>query len=117
MQPDYNSPINMAAITTYIHHPLELAPVAEDEAPPPMQMMLTEKERKKIKRMKKVEKAKEIQDKIRLGLIAAPEPKMRLSNLMRVLGNEGNLFTHIFDQDFHKAYPCIVHSHYGAVEN
>ena len=75
-------------------------------------MMLTAKERKKIKRIKKTEKQKEEQDKIRLGLIQAPgltmtcayhpsgeilttdarrpysEPKMRLSNLMRVLGND-----------------------------
>jgi hypothetical protein len=35
-------------------------------------MMLTTKERKKIKRIKKTEKQKEEQDKIRLGLIQAP---------------------------------------------
>ncbi len=76
------------AITNMIHVPIILDPVAEAVAPPPMQMMLTAKERKKIKRIKKVEKQKEEQDKIRLGLMQAPEPKMRLSNLMRVLGSD-----------------------------
>lgn len=76
------------AVTSMVHVPVLLDPVAESVEPPPMQMMLTAKERKKIKRIKKTEKQKEEQDKIRLGLMQAPEPKMRLSNLMRVLGNE-----------------------------
>lgn len=84
----YESGLKPGAITNLIHVPVLLDPVAEPHAPAPMQMMLTKKERKKIKRIKKQEKQKEEQDKIRLGLIQAPEPKMRLSNLMRVLGNE-----------------------------
>lgn len=84
----YDSKLKENAITNMIHVPILLDPVAEVHEPAPMQMMLTQKERKKIKRIKKQEKQKEEQDKIRLGLIQPPEPKMRLSNLMRVLGNE-----------------------------
>lgn len=84
----YDSKLKENAITNMIHVPILLDPVAEAHVPAPMQMMLTEKERKKIKRIKKQEKQKEEQDKIRLGLIQPPEPKVRLNNLMRVLGNE-----------------------------
>lgn len=84
----YDAKLKENAITNMIHVPILLDPVAEAHNPAPMQMMLTQKERKKIKRIKKQEKQKEEQDKIRLGLIQPPEPKMRLSNLMRVLGNE-----------------------------
>lgn len=84
----YDSKLKENAITNMIHVPILLDPVAEAHVPAPMQMMLTQKERKKIKRIKKQEKQKEEQDKIRLGLIQPPEPKVRLNNLMRVLGNE-----------------------------
>jgi len=76
------------AVSNLIHVPVYLKPVAEEKAPPPMPMMLTQKERKRIKKIKKEEKKAEVQDKIRLGLMAPPEPKMRLSNMMRVLGTD-----------------------------
>ncbi|VDK48325.1 unnamed protein product [Anisakis simplex] len=49
---------------------------------------LTSKERKKIRRQNRKEAQKEQTEKIRLGLARAPEPKVKLSNLMRVLGSE-----------------------------
>jgi len=51
-------------------------------------MYLTEQERKKMRRKKRLEKEKEKQDKIRLGLMQPPAPKLKLTNFMRVLGNE-----------------------------
>mmetsp|Transcript_19918 Transcript_19918/g.39464 ORF Transcript_19918/g.39464 Transcript_19918/m.39464 type:complete len:547 (+) Transcript_19918:22-1662(+) len=87
----YDALPKTAVITNLIHIPVMLAPVTEGDrqtAAAPMAIMLTAKERKKIKRITKKEKQKEEQDKIRLGLMAPPEPKMRLSNFMRVLGNE-----------------------------
>lgn len=53
-----------------------------------MPVFLTKKERKKLRRQNRREAWKEEQEKIRLGLINAPEPKLRISNLMRVLGTE-----------------------------
>uniref|UniRef100_A0A0R3RHR3 U4/U6 small nuclear ribonucleoprotein Prp3 n=1 Tax=Elaeophora elaphi TaxID=1147741 RepID=A0A0R3RHR3_9BILA len=49
---------------------------------------LTSRERKKIRRQNRKEAQKEQTEKIRLGLIKAPEPKVKLSNLMRVLGSD-----------------------------
>ena len=53
-----------------------------------MPVFLTKKERKKLRRQNRREAWKEEQEKIRLGLIPPPEPKLRISNLMRVLGTE-----------------------------
>lgn len=53
-----------------------------------MPVFLTKKEQKKLRRQNRRETWKEEQEKIRLGLINPPEPKLRISNLMRVLGTE-----------------------------
>eukprot|EP00808_Paulinella_micropora_P010808 g70267.t1 len=82
------SGLKPGAITALIHHPVPLAPVAEAPPPPPMPLMLTKKERKKLRRMRKMEKQKEIQEKTGFGLLAAAEPRLKISNMMRVLGEE-----------------------------
>lgn len=43
---------------------------------------------KRLRRMNRREAQREEQEKIRLGLIPTPEPKIRMANLMRVLGTE-----------------------------
>lgn len=45
------------------------------------------KERKKLRKQNRREVSKE-QEKIRLGLESPLEPKLRISNLIRVLGTE-----------------------------
>jgi len=47
--------------------------------------MLTEKEKKKIKRLRKLEKVKDIQEKMALGLIEPAKPKLRLSTFMNAI--------------------------------
>jgi U4/U6 small nuclear ribonucleoprotein PRP3 len=51
-------------------------------------VFLTKKEQKKLRRQNRREAWKEKQEKVRLGLDPAPAPKVRISNLMRVLGVE-----------------------------
>ena len=51
-------------------------------------VFLTKREMKKLRRQNRREAWKEKQDKIRLGLIAPDQPKVKMSNLMRVLGTE-----------------------------
>lgn len=53
--------------------------------------MLTKKERKKLRRQRRLEAAKEKQERIRLGLLPPEQPKVKISNLMRVLGTEAVL--------------------------
>ncbi|XP_018024817.1 U4/U6 small nuclear ribonucleoprotein Prp3 isoform X2 [Hyalella azteca] len=78
-------------ITNLVEHPLEVNCVTDTDAPVALQVFLTAKERKKLRRMNRREAWKEKQDKIRLGLEPPPEPKVKMANLMRVLGTEAVL--------------------------
>merc|ERR1711865_412803 len=45
-------------------------------------------EQKKFRKLRKQERTREYQDKIKMGLLKPPPPKVKMSNLMRVLGDE-----------------------------
>ncbi len=49
---------------------------------------LTKRERKRVRRQNRMEKEQDKRDKIALGLIPPPEPKMKLSNFMAILGEK-----------------------------
>ena len=72
----------------YVEHPVPIQPAIDLNAPRAMPLMLTKKERKRIRRQRRAEREKEKQDKVRLGLLPPPAPKVKISNLMRVLGTE-----------------------------
>lgn len=75
-------------ITIYIQHPVLIEPPQEKIIPAPKPMFLTSKEQAKLRRQRRMADLKEQQAKIRLGLEPAPPPKVKKSNLMRVLGEE-----------------------------
>jgi len=75
-------------ITNLVEHPIQMKPPNEPSKSVHMHVFLTKKERKKLRRQNRRETWKEEQEKIRLGLEPPPEPKLRISNLMRVLGTE-----------------------------
>ncbi|KAJ1559965.1 hypothetical protein HK096_010515 [Nowakowskiella sp. JEL0078] len=75
-------------VTDLVQHPIPIQPIAEPGAPPPKAVMLTEKERKKLRRQLRAERLKDKQEKIRLGLMPPEEAKVKISNLMRVLGGD-----------------------------
>jgi U4/U6 small nuclear ribonucleoprotein PRP3 len=62
-------------ITRLIEHPVQMKPPTQIEKKIIPAVMLTAKERKKLRRQNRAEALKEEQEKIRLGLIAPPEPK------------------------------------------
>ncbi|ATY67200.1 U4/U6 small nuclear ribonucleoprotein [Cordyceps militaris CM01] len=74
-------------ITEYVQHPVPLEPPQDRLAPAPKAMYLTSKEQAKIRRQRRMAEGKEMQAKIRLGLVPAPPPKVKKGNLMRVLGD------------------------------
>ncbi|KAK1442638.1 U4/U6-associated RNA splicing factor-related protein [Babesia gibsoni] len=76
--------INDKKFNCYIEHPAKLDGRKRKGKETPA-IMLTKDERKKLRRRKRQEMFKKIQDKIRVGLIPPPPPKLKLSNLMRVL--------------------------------
>ncbi|KAJ5167131.1 uncharacterized protein N7482_005912 [Penicillium canariense] len=75
-------------ITRYIQHPILLEAPQEKHLPTQKPMYLTPKEQAKIRRQRRMADLKEQQAKIRLGLEPAPPPKVKKSNLMRVLGEQ-----------------------------
>lgn len=75
-------------ITLYVQHPIFLDPPQEKHMPQQKPMFLTHKEQAKIRRQRRMADLKEQQAKIRLGLEPAPPPKVKKSNLMRVLGEQ-----------------------------
>ena len=75
-------------ITLYIQHPVALNPPQEAKMPAPKPMHLTSKEQAKIRRQRRMADLKEQQAKVRLGLEPPEPPKVKASNMMRVLGEE-----------------------------
>ncbi|KAF8397575.1 hypothetical protein HHK36_016495 [Tetracentron sinense] len=75
-------------ITIYVEHPLPIEPPAEPTPPPPQPLKLTKKEQKKLRTQRRLAKEKDRQEMIRQGLIEPPKAKVKMSNLMKVLGSE-----------------------------
>ncbi|KAL8654412.1 MAG: hypothetical protein Q9226_003446 [Calogaya cf. arnoldii] len=75
-------------ITLYIQHPVALNPPQDAKMPAPKPMHLTSKEQAKIRRQRRMADLKEQQAKVRLGLEPPEPPKVKASNMMRVLGEE-----------------------------
>lgn len=81
--------LKFSATVHVIEHPARLNSIVKrDDQPVAMPLMLTAAERKKIRRQNRAEREKEKQDKITLGLLPPPEPKVKLSNMMRVLSEQ-----------------------------
>ncbi|EFN55649.1 hypothetical protein CHLNCDRAFT_23069, partial [Chlorella variabilis] len=72
----------------YVEHPVLIEPPAEAPAPPPQPLKLTKRELKKLRTQRRIAREKEKQELVRQGLLEAPKPKVKISNLMRVLGAE-----------------------------
>jgi len=80
--------MELHGVTTLVEHPAQMSPPVDGDAPVPLGVYLTKREQKKLRRQTRREGQKEVQEKVRLGLMPPPEPKVRISNLMRVLGTE-----------------------------
>lgn len=75
-------------ITHLIQHPIPLKAPTEPTKEPELKVMLTKAERKKIRSQRRKAEEREKQEKIRLGLMDAPAPKVSKSNFMRILTND-----------------------------
>ena len=80
--------LRLDKLTHYIEHPIELDPVIHDIIPDPVPLKLTKKEMKKLRTQRRQAREAEKQELIRQGLLEPPKPKVKISNLMRVLGQE-----------------------------
>uniref|UniRef100_A0A1A7Y0P9 U4/U6 small nuclear ribonucleoprotein Prp3 n=1 Tax=Iconisemion striatum TaxID=60296 RepID=A0A1A7Y0P9_9TELE len=80
--------LDLFGVTNLVEHPAQISPPVDRDKPVTLGVYLTKKEQKKLRRQTRREGQKEVQEKVRLGLMPPPEPKVRISNLMRVLGTE-----------------------------
>jgi len=85
---DANTPyvLKKEKVSHLIEHPVPIKPIGEKQATHTMH--LTPQERKKLRRLRRQERTQQIRDKIKMGIIQPPPPKVKMSNLMRVLGDE-----------------------------
>ncbi|KAH0660478.1 U4/U6 small nuclear ribonucleoprotein Prp3 isoform X1 [Solanum tuberosum] len=83
-----NEQLKIERITIYVEHPRPIEPPAEPAPPPPQPLKLTKKEQKKLRTQRRLAREKERQEMIRQGLVEPPKPKVKMSNLMKVLGSE-----------------------------
>ncbi|KAJ7569353.1 hypothetical protein O6H91_01G074600 [Diphasiastrum complanatum] len=80
--------VKIEKLTIYVEHPVPIEPPAEPSPPPPQPLKLTKKEQKKLRTQRRLAKEKDRQEMIRQGLIEPPKSKVKMSNLMKVLGAE-----------------------------
>lgn len=76
---------NDKKITHYVHHPIPLKNPLSEAVKGKINVLLTDKERKRLKKLRKAEKVKEKHEKIHLGLIPAPAPRLKMSSFMRAV--------------------------------
>eukprot|EP00494_Astrolonche_serrata_P025110 UN25371 len=74
-------------ITAYIHNPAPMSDIKPEQITQ-LPLYLTKREKDKIRRKKSKDKHDAMIDEIRLGSKAPPEPKLKLSNIVRVLGSQ-----------------------------
>merc|ERR550534_2579965 len=73
-------------VTHLVEHPVPIK--LRNEKVVTHTMHLTPQERKKLRRLRRQERTQQLRDKIKMGVVAPPPPKVKMSNLMRVLGDE-----------------------------
>ena len=72
-----------------VQHPVPVKPPHAPTGPPVQPTLhLTKKEMKRQRKLRRAEKQRELQDRQAAGLIPPPEPRLTLSNFMRVLGDQ-----------------------------
>lgn len=78
--------LHAGRVTLLVEHPVLVSPPGEAPPPPPAPLRLTPKELRKLRTQRRRAREEEKQELIRRGVLEPPPPKVRLSNLPRVLG-------------------------------
>ncbi|KAG0142739.1 hypothetical protein CROQUDRAFT_662132 [Cronartium quercuum f. sp. fusiforme G11] len=80
--------IENSPITIYIQHPIQL-PAPNDKFKVELKpLKLTKKEQKKMRRQRRMNELQDKQDRQRMGLLPPDPPKVKLSNMMKVLTSD-----------------------------
>jgi hypothetical protein len=89
----------MLSDSSYLQHISNLVPkvlprlpkIKEENKITGLKLIPTKDEQRKFKRKERLEKQKQIQEKIKYGLLPAPPPRVKLSNFMKVLHSDAIL--------------------------
>lgn len=76
----------LAKVNVMLEHPRDVQSLKPEPKEAVIPLMLTEKERKRIRREERVAKQEAQRAQIMLGIIPPPPPKVKLSNMERVFG-------------------------------
>ena len=98
-------------VNHYVEHPVPLDPPAEAPPPPPIPMFLTKKERKKLRRRTRMERETQRQEMVARGLLAPPEPKVKISNMMRVLSADATADPTKIEQEVRRQMELRLKNH------
>lgn len=86
---DESKDVYLDKITHYIQHPKKIKnEYIENIEKMVVPVHLTEKEKKRLRRMKRLDKEKDKQEKVKLGLMPVPLPKVKLNNYMKIMSKE-----------------------------
>lgn len=75
-------------IDHYIQHPIPIPAPSDKIVVAPKGVILTKKEQKKMRRQRRQADLQDKRDRIKMGLLPPDPPRVKLSNLMRVLTSE-----------------------------
>ncbi|KAJ7637077.1 pre-mRNA processing factor 3-domain-containing protein [Roridomyces roridus] len=75
-------------ITIYIQHPIPIPAPGDKNQIALKPMMLTKKEQKKMRKLRRAADLQDKRDRVAMGLIPPDPPKVRLSNMMKVLTSD-----------------------------
>ncbi|KAJ3987928.1 pre-mRNA processing factor 3-domain-containing protein [Lentinula detonsa] len=80
--------LDLSTITLYIQHPIKIPPPGDKNKVALKPLMLTKKEQKKMRKLRRASELQDKRDRIRMGLLPPDPPKVRLANLMKVLTSD-----------------------------
>ncbi|SCV70111.1 BQ2448_1505 [Microbotryum intermedium] len=86
-----SSSTSSTLITHYVQHPIQIPAPQDKIKVEPKPLFLTKKEQKKMRKQRRMADLKDRQDRIKMGLLPPDPPKVKLSNMMRVLTQEAVL--------------------------
>mmetsp|Transcript_3387 Transcript_3387/g.3109 ORF Transcript_3387/g.3109 Transcript_3387/m.3109 type:complete len:209 (+) Transcript_3387:546-1172(+) len=104
-------PYVASAITDKIVNPDLPAPDPVNATSHNITMHLTEKERKKLKRLKKAERLNQIREEIKLGLREPPPDNIKLSTVMKLMSKEISQDPTKTEQDIMEKYNQKLQRH------
>ncbi|TIA87547.1 hypothetical protein E3P99_03125 [Wallemia hederae] len=75
-------------ITLYVQHPIPIPPPHDRSRFAALDLKLTKKEMKKMRKQRRQAELSDKRDRVKMGLLPPDPPKVKLSNLMRVLASD-----------------------------